>query len=110
MITTITFGPAPPGKYSLGSLSAKPEHPAAPSRDTPAAPAPAAFKKSLRVSALSAVLRTVKERTVPRKHACFAGLSARRFAPFSTPPCGRLVSSLSRRPRPATLDEPLPEE
>src|SRR5215213_8030674 len=62
MITSITFGPAPPpGKYSSGkrgTLSANPEHPAAPSRDTPAAPAPAALKKSLRVSALPILLLT----------------------------------------------------
>src|SRR5215218_8748870 len=54
MITTITFGPVPPpGRYSSGSrgtLSEKPAHPAAPSRDAPAAPAPAALKKSLRVN------------------------------------------------------------
>src|SRR5215203_2187616 len=62
MITRITLGPAPPpGKYSSGNrgtLSANAEHPAAPSRDTPAAPAPAALKKSLRVSALSVLLPT----------------------------------------------------
>src|SRR5919107_3971552 len=54
MITTITFGPVPPpGRYSSGSrgtLSAKPAHPAAPSRDAPAAPAPAVLKNSLRVN------------------------------------------------------------
>src|SRR5918993_695288 len=62
MITRITLGPAPPpGKYASGkrgTLSANAEHPAAPSRDTPAAPAPAIFKKSLRVSALSVLLPT----------------------------------------------------
>src|SRR5215213_1799041 len=62
MITRITLGPAPPpGKYSSGKrgvLSANAEHPAEPSRDTPAAPAPAALKKSLRVSALSVFLPT----------------------------------------------------
>src|SRR5215216_2144544 len=71
MITRITFGPAPPpGRYSSGSrgtLSAKPEHPAAPSKDAPAAPAPATFKKSLRVILLnSGDSRNVhKTRTVP---------------------------------------------
>src|SRR5215218_5222414 len=62
MITRITLSPdPPPGKYSSGkrgTLSAPPEHPAAPSRDTPAAPAPAALKKSLRVSALLGFLLT----------------------------------------------------
>src|SRR5215211_578136 len=59
MITSITFGPVPPpGRYSSGSrgtLSAKPAHPAAPSR---VAPAPAAFKKSLRVNSLFGFLLT----------------------------------------------------
>src|SRR5688572_675245 len=54
MITKMTFGPVPPpGRYSSGrrgTLSAKPAHPAAPSRDAPAAPAPATLKKSLRVN------------------------------------------------------------
>src|SRR3712207_73825 len=51
MITTTTFILDPPlGRYSLGSL-AKRLHPALPSRATPAAPAPATFRKSLRVNA-----------------------------------------------------------
>src|ERR687889_1666890 len=55
MINTITLGPdPPPGRYSSGSrgiLSATPAHPAAPSSEAPATPAPAALKKSLRVNA-----------------------------------------------------------
>ena len=55
-------GPVPPpGRYSSGSrgtLSAKPAHPAAPSRDAPAAPAPAVLKKSLRVNVLFGFLLT----------------------------------------------------
>src|SRR5687767_2669949 len=56
MSASITFGPVPPpGRYSSGirgTLSANPAHPAAPIRDAPAAPAPAALKKSLRVNVL----------------------------------------------------------
>src|ERR671917_2337490 len=62
MITRMTFGPVPPpGRYSSGSrgtLSANPAHPAAPSRDAPAAPAPATLKKSLRVKDLFCFLLT----------------------------------------------------
>src|ERR671921_556737 len=62
MINTITLGRAPPpGRYSSGSrgiLSARPAHPAAPSSEAPATPAPATFKKSPRVNALLGFLLT----------------------------------------------------
>ena len=101
MITRITFGPAPPpGKYSSGkrgTLSANPEHPAAPSRDTPAAPAPAALKKSLRVSALFGFLLTsfsswIGIRSVPEMQtlsACQRARSAGSLAPVDAKRGGR---------------------
>src|SRR3712207_4250111 len=50
MMITTTFILGPPfGRYSSGSL-AKRLHPAVPSNARPAAPAPATFKKSLRVN------------------------------------------------------------
>ena len=75
MITRITFRPPPPpGKYSSGKrgiVSATPEHPAAPSTDMPAAPAPAARKNSLRVSALPAFSFTpLKYARLARKANC----------------------------------------
>src|ERR671921_1362814 len=94
----MTLGPAPPpGKYSSGSrgtLSATPEHPAAPSRDTPAAPAPAALKKSLRVSAPSVLLLN-PENSSHHSQKANCNRKARSLRSLvSTPPCGRLVSML----------------
>src|SRR5918997_1296547 len=80
MITRITFGPLPPpGKYSPGNrgiLSASPEHPAAPTRPTPAAPTPAALKKSLRVSALP-VLSFTPEKSLRRSQKANCNRKAR---------------------------------
>src|SRR5215218_8708367 len=93
MITRITFGPPPPpGKYSSGNrgiLSATPEHPAAPSRPIPAAPAPAALKKSLRVSALP-VLSFTPEKSLRLSQKANCNRKARRFAPYQHAPYGRL--------------------
>src|SRR5215203_7092684 len=91
MITRITLGPAPPpGKDSSGkrgTLSAIAEHPAEPSRDTPAAPAPAALKKSLRVSALSVFLPTPEKSSQHSQKAnCIRARSGLRPSLVSTAP------------------------
>src|SRR5918994_1499257 len=80
MITSITFGPVcPPGRYSSGTCGrlvlVKPRHPATPSREAPAAPVPAPFKKSLRVNVLLAFLLkpSLSPKRWPRIHTLSAG-------------------------------------
>src|ERR671912_1447616 len=110
MITNITFGPVPPpGRYSSGSrgtLSAKPAHPAAPSRDAPAAPAPAALKNSLRVNVFFLLTpgrpphRYPKSRTLPANTSFISIDRTRRKGSRR-----RLICMLLNEPEPRTLSD-----